>query len=281
MGAEALGPALERLSPQAPIAVLIHGYRYQPGHPTECPHRDLFAPDDMRLGVPSWPKGLGLTGDDGLAVCFGWSARGTLVRAYHQAEVAAAQLSHVLAGLRAVAPQRRIALMGHSLGARVALGAMAQAGAGCTDLALLLAPAELAAPGQRLAATPGVRSADVLCVDSAENRAFDLGFGLLMGAGTIGRAMPQAPNWHPLRLDCPAVLDALARLGRPVAPARARLCHWGTYSRPGTLPLYRALIDGSLPMPALRDALALASASRPRRRPLALPVWPASPGQAA
>lgn len=242
-----LAVALQGLAPGAPVAVLIHGYRYAPGHPRECPHLDLFARTDRHPRLPSWPRALGLDGGDGLAVCFGWPARGTLQGAYRRAGVAGAQLASVLEAMRTAAPGRRIALVGHSLGARVAISALGAARPGCVDLGLLLAPAELA--GVALAPC----GAEVICVDSAENRVFDLGFGLVMRAPTLARNLPQAPGWCALALDCPETLAGLERLGWPVAPAAARVCHWGVYSRPGTMALYRALIDGRLPVCALHD----------------------------
>ncbi|MFE3837848.1 hypothetical protein [Pseudogemmobacter sonorensis] len=66
---------------------------------------------------------------------------------------------------------------------------------------------------------------------------------------------PAPEQWHDLWLDRPEVLAALARFGHRIAPPRSRICHWSSYLRPGALPLYRAILDGSLPVSALPRAL--------------------------
>lgn len=261
-GLAALAPALAGLPGGAPVAVLVHGYRYAPGHPRDCPHDDILAPE----GAASWPRGLGLAGLGGLAVCFGWQARGGLHAAYGRAGAAGQALADLVAHLRTVAPGQRIALMGHSLGARVVLSALAALPAGAADLAILLAPAELAGPGAAALAAPAARGLPVIHVTSAENALFERGFGLLMGAAPIGLAPVRHPGWIDLRLDDPAVLAALARLGHPVGPRAARICHHSSYTRPGALALQGALIAGRLGPGALRDALPAAAPRPPRWR---------------
>lgn len=60
----ALGRALAALPPEAPVVVLIHGYRFQPGRPAQCPHRHILssAPKIKDGREISWPQHLALDG---------------------------------------------------------------------------------------------------------------------------------------------------------------------------------------------------------------------------
>ena len=71
------------LPAEAPIVVMIHGYRYSPSQPAHDPHRHILSldPDPRQRRATSWPRALGFGGvhpQDGLAIAFGWEARGTL-----------------------------------------------------------------------------------------------------------------------------------------------------------------------------------------------------------
>jgi hypothetical protein len=62
--------------------------------------------------------------------------------------------------------------------------------------------------------------------------------------------------------------QALARLGFPLRPASARICHWQPYLRPGVFALYRALLARSLGQGQIRAQLR-ACASQPTAGALA------------
>ncbi|MFN6978404.1 MAG: hypothetical protein ACK4OP_09795, partial [Gemmobacter sp.] len=82
-------------------------------------------------------------------------------------------------------------------------------------------------------------------------------------APMLGEGLPEPrAHWTDVHLHDTESLARLAALGHPVAPPQARVCHWSAYTRPGALPLYRALIDGTLPA----DRLAAALPARPARR---------------
>lgn len=141
-----------------PVAILIHGFQFDPATSRFCPphhpkatnpHCRLYHFDEhdeaveMRHHSTGWPRGLGFERDDagraGLAIGFGWDSNPSLFHslfehglnhyavAYNRAEVAAWHLVAVIETLTRLAPGRRIDLFCHSLGSRVVLRALAQA----------------------------------------------------------------------------------------------------------------------------------------------------------
>ncbi|MCK5502398.1 MAG: hypothetical protein KAI82_14255, partial [Tritonibacter mobilis] len=81
-----------------PVVIMVHGYKYQPGNPNHCPHRHILSldPQHMPWRAPSWPRQLGFglgRRDEGLAVAFGWDARGTLASAQARALAAGRALA--------------------------------------------------------------------------------------------------------------------------------------------------------------------------------------------
>ncbi|MEM9199547.1 MAG: alpha/beta hydrolase [Pseudomonadota bacterium] len=149
--------------PGAPIAVLIHGYRFDPGTPDHDPHRLLYAqaPARQSAKLASWTDGLGFGAgpETGLAIGFGWPARAahlpSLVRlghtgfaeVYARAGAAGAALAALIAQIAHLAPNRPIDILAHSLGARVALSALPRLGpaaAGAVGRLILLGGAEYA-----------------------------------------------------------------------------------------------------------------------------------------
>ena len=94
----ALWAAAAALPPRAPLIVMLHGYRFSPSSPAHDPHAHILSldPDPQARRVVSWPRALGF-GDasdpaEGLAVAFGWEARGSLRGAYAEAARAGAEL---------------------------------------------------------------------------------------------------------------------------------------------------------------------------------------------
>ncbi len=258
----ALGASLHKLPAHAPIVVLIHGYKFSPSHPRSDPHRLIFAPHDIHTKpkFASWPRGLGFaseTIDDGLCIGFAWPASqrdlpgsrlGTFARTYLAAARAGRQLARVISAIRAMAPSRSVHLLAHSLGARVALQAIAAAPPGAVGQTILLGGAEY--DGNALAClTQGAGpAAQVFNVTARENALFDLLLnrfspperpGLQPLSTGLGR---RAPNTFDLPLDQSATLAMLQRRGIALAPQARRICHWSFYTRPGTMALYESIL---------------------------------------
>lgn len=283
----ALPPRLLRLAaalpPAAPIVVMVHGYRYSPSDPRRDPHRHIlsphFGPGDA---VMSWPRGLGISLqpkqagglDEGLAVALGWEAGGWLRKAYEQAGQTGAALSRIVAAL-AQAGGRPVAVIGHSLGGRVALSCLATAERDSLSRLVLLNAAEFRDAAERALASPAGRRAEVLNVISRENDLFDVALERLIAGGrrrAIGLGLPQSrPNWIDLQIDQERSLRALAGLGYPVAARRRLLSHWSPCQTPGLFELYRTVLctPRALPWSVLRQHLP----GRPEPRWSRLTAW--------
>lgn len=257
--------AVSGLSHSAPIVIMVHGFRYCPRSNHTNPHAQILslAPTSNHWKIVSWPQRLQLTGENGLAVGFGWSARGTIWQAYQAAAGAGARLADFIALLHQVAPNRPIHLIAHSLGARVALHGLQQTGPNTVGRAILISPAVFT----REAATLP-RTADVFSMISRENTAYDLMLraALPHQGVTLGRGGPDLPNWLDIRLHCHGTLSTLHGLGHKIAAPDRRVCHWSGYLRPGVWDFYRTLLTrpGELPLPYLRGALAGVSPAQPR-----------------
>jgi hypothetical protein len=146
------------LADDAPLAILVHGFQFNPAtapfspphHPkAENPHARLYHFErhpvevEMRYHSTGWPVALGFAPDDGgaagLVIGFGWDSDPSLFSslfahglnhyavAYNRAEVAAWHLLALIDALIRLRPGRRIDLFCHSLGSRVVVRALAQA----------------------------------------------------------------------------------------------------------------------------------------------------------
>ncbi|MEM1387711.1 MAG: alpha/beta fold hydrolase [Pseudomonadota bacterium] len=244
-----LTQALRATPPGSPVAILVHGFKFCPFHPGFNPHRHIFAldpPATCRKAL-SWPTALGFTSPEpqaGLCLPFGWSARGSIWRAWHQALSAGRALAKLL---DTVAAQRDgpVDIIAHSLGARVALTALAETKSPVGRV-ILMAGAEFCATAATAMVQPEARGAEVFNVISRANDPYDALVEWLMPAPEAGDrvlgAAPRIPGWLNLQIDDPATRDALAPFGAVIAPARTRLCHWSSYLRPGLMPFYGALL---------------------------------------
>lgn len=265
----------------ARVTVMLHGYRYAPGGGPADPHATLYAlaPDRRVRRVVSWPRKLGLA-RGGIGIGFGWCGGGSLWRAEAAAGRAGAGLAQLVRALRA-AGAGPVGMIGHSLGARVALAALPHLDPGDAGRLVLLAAAEFRERAAAALATPAGRAAEVLNVTSRENDLFDALSEALLGArgrglGPALGAGLTAPNAVTLQIDSAAHRAGLAALGYRIAGPGLRLCHWSAYLRPGLFPLYRAFLGdpGRLPLPLLRAALAAAPAPRWSRLIAPLPPAP-------
>ncbi|WP_428515651.1 alpha/beta hydrolase [Roseovarius sp.] len=289
---EAPLPSLRRaLVRPGPIIVMTHGFKYAPGHPAACPHKHILALDpEMRTWkAKSWPRGLGFGADrpdEGLAIGFGWSARGTIWNAYRQAERAGLCLAELVTMIRRVAPDRPVHLVAHSMGARVALGALPHLRAGAIGRVLLLNGAEYGTAARAAIESEAGRAAEIISVTTRENDLFDFLMERLISAPehgdrSLAQALPQRPNTLTVQLDHPDTLPSLERAGFRVAPGRARFyCHWSTYLRDGLFDFYRALLREPQHVTLSRLRAQLPDMPDPRwsrvlpwPRP-ALPAWP-------
>ena len=264
---------LARLSPTAPVVAMVHGFRFAPDAGQHCPFGHIFALDPKAELVKrrdktlvSWPRHLGLGGAAGLAIGFGWPARGTLGQVNRRAEQAGAALAQLAAAIAEIDPRRRLDIIGHSLGARAALASLHYAKAGHMGRLILLAAAETRQPALRAMRTPAGQSAQIVNVTTRENDLFDAVYewGVALGRDTaIGQGLGcSLPNWINLQLDAPRSLNALAEFGFALPSPPARICHWSPYIRPGIFGLYRAILNGSLNLNALATAMPAAQTQR-------------------
>lgn len=270
---QALWDVAAALPPGAPVIVMIHGYRFSPGSPEHDPHAHILSlnPPPQARRTTSWPRALGFTDADdpaqGLALGWGWEARGRLRASYARAADAGAELAGILDGL-AVTAGRPVALIGHSLGARVALAALERATPGAVGRLILLAGAELRPRAEAAIASPAGLLAEVINVTTRENDVYDFGMELVMSCGrrrALGFGLERArANWLDLQIDSPAVMEALRGLGYPVAGPVSRFCHWSPYMRPGLFDFYAEALRApeALPLPMLRGLLPASGSHR-------------------
>ena len=151
------------IPPGAPIVVMVHGYRFSPSRPEHDPFAHIMAAARARPGRRAlpWPWHLGFgRGDpaEGLAIAFGWEARGAFWRAHAEAARAGAALAGVIDTLRAALPGRPVNVIAHSLGARVTLRAMRLLPEGAMRRVVLLSPAEHRGAARRAMASPAGRN---------------------------------------------------------------------------------------------------------------------------
>lgn len=278
-------PARDRLARLArgtgPVVIMLHGYKYAPGHRLHCPHSKIFG-----MAATGWPPALGIgigRADEGLGIAFGWSSRASFRAAHGQARALGEPLARVIRILRTKAPERPVHVIAHSLGSETALSCLAHLPGGSVDRMLLLTGASHRAHAALMLQTPAGRTAEVFNVTSRENDLFDTLFEKLIAPldpldGALGRGI-EAPNALNLQLDCPETLGALAKLGLPVAPSDRTVCHWSSYRRPGVMGFYQALMrePSRLPLAMLAARLPAEQAPRWSRLRAVLEKDPAAP----
>lgn len=251
---------LDRLAPDRPVPILIHGFRYAPSVPGRDPHETILSrAESLPGGDLPWPRHLGLTaGGPDLGIAFGWKGCGSFWHARAEARRAGLALAALVGRIRALSPRRRVTVLAHSLGARVVLSALPATASGDIARTVLLFPAVLRSEVEAALASHGARATEIVHVTSRENRLFDLlasllasgGFGRPAGAGHAARHA----GWADVRLDCPQTLAHLNLLGFAIGGPERRICHWSSYMRPGVFALYRALIAEAEALPLDRLA---------------------------
>ncbi|MBO9467288.1 alpha/beta hydrolase [Tropicibacter sp. R15_0] len=247
-----------------PVTIMIHGFKYQPGAPGFCPHDGIFSrtPLAKTARTVSWPRHLGLRGQngEGLGISFGWSARGNIWAAYDRAALAGQSLARLVGHIHQLSPCRKVRLVAHSLGARVALHTIRNSHTKTITHAVLLAAAEFGGPAKDALDCENGWATQVLNVSSRENDLYDFLLERLVKRSTrtekaLGHGCTRLPNMATLQLDDPNSLSALKAAGYPIAKPQKRICHWSPYLRPGVFPLYRAFLTGRLPLARLQAIL--------------------------
>ena len=282
-----IAASLAALPPGSPVVVMVHGKGYRPGAAGLDPHQLIFAPraGHGRSRNISWPRRLGfaLPGPRqplGLCIGFGWDSAGRVWQATDEADAIAPMLARLVHLVRRIDPARRVDLIGHSLGARVILGAVPLVGAGAIGRVFLLAGADFTRHAAQALTSPAGREAEFFNITTRENDLFDFLYERAVApfgrAAALGRGLSGAANWLDVQIDHPATRAALSNLGLPIAAAEARICHWSVYLRPGVFRLYRRMIHDRqrLSLPVLRAALDATPQPRWSRLLADLPLMP-------
>lgn len=269
-----LAERLKRLPSNAPVVILLHGYKFSPHHPRTDPHRLIFAPETRtsRPRFTSWPRGLGFDADrpsTGLCIGFGWPAAdrdhpghklGAFDRVYGSAATAGRALARVIEAIAQLAPGRPIDLVAHSLGARVALQCLPHAAPGTVGQVILMGAAEYDGPAAACLRVGAGLRAQVYNITTRENDVFDLLLQRFAPPGNAGeRPLSRGLGQHlrncvDLALDGPQAPQLFARRGIALGPRRPGISHWGFYTRPGTFALYADILrkPHNWTVPALR-----------------------------
>jgi hypothetical protein len=268
---ETLQTAVARLPADAPVTILVHGYRYSwrplRGLPCHDPHRLLYVLDDLapcarkRPRTANWPRALGYSEkefEDGLCIALGWDARhwrpghDCFAKVHRTAERTAAALVRLVHLVAEADPRRRVDCLSHSLGARVVLQALRRAPGLPVARAILLGAAEHAGEARAALAAQDLAGSttEFFHVIARANDIYDALFQLFaprpaepgdVPLGVRGLGRPHR-RWLDLQLDHPEVRHWLTRQG--LAPERPpeRISHWSFYADPGAMAFYRAIL---------------------------------------
>lgn len=257
-----LAETLETQPVSRPVFVLLHGLRYDAATPSTDPAASIFSaiPPKGDPRTVSWPRHLGFgrgRAEEGLCIGLSWPARTGLRQAYNRAADAGRSLAHLVDLIRFADPRRKIVVLAHSLGARVALCALPHIRTGRIHRMVFVYGAEIGSEATRLLGTATRPLPDILNVTSRENRIIDRAFATAITgcpwAKTIGGRGAAQPLWTDLPLHDPATLALLRAHGYPISTALRPICHWSGYLRPGVFAVYRDFLNGSgaLPLPQL------------------------------
>ncbi|QPH52990.1 alpha/beta fold hydrolase [Pontivivens ytuae] len=253
-------PALaELLERPGPVTILLHGFKFCPLHEPSAgdpalrdPHRLVYAAEpEVRCGrMVSWP---GMLERNGPVIGVGWPAmhrgRGTwgaiagFAEVYERAGAVARQVARLMDRIAALDPHRRIDLVGHSLGGRVALAALPHLMRAEPRRVLLWGAAERQTVADAAVAEAPART-EIVSVTARSNARYDAMFECFApGAGrSMGRGLDR-PGLATLQLDDPVTEASLSVRGLPLDAWPQRHCHWSFYRRGGTGALYADLLD--------------------------------------
>ncbi|MEL6294959.1 MAG: alpha/beta hydrolase [Pseudomonadota bacterium] len=256
-----------------PVIVMIHGFKYDPNCGSCSPHSTIFArtahPD--RTDDTQWPRHLGFGNghaDEGLAIAFGWRARGNLWRAERSARAAGRNLARVVREIRNIAPERPVHMVTHSLGSEVAFAALERLPTRSVGRIFALTAASYVSRANAAMQTPAGRTSELFNVTSRENDVFDFMYERMIapperGDWAMGTGV-ELPNAVNIQIDCPETLRRLTDFGGHIEPSNRRVCHWSGYTRPGVLRFYKLAMrqPDRVPLDALRRALPAQTAPR-------------------
>ena len=189
----ALAPALRlALASTGPIVIMIHGYKFDPTHRQTCPHRHILSLSPKRdcVKAVSWPRGLGFSGQvtgEGLAIGFGWFARGTTWGAYGRAAQAGRALAELIEMIARLAPDRPLHLLAHYLGARVALTALPHIKTARVGRVILLSGADYGQTAREALQSPAGQSTENHQCHQPRERPVRFPAGALGDAARAGR----------------------------------------------------------------------------------------------
>lgn len=274
---EGLRRSVAQLRHEAPIILMIHGYRFSPHEPLHSPHEHILSAHPSRRcwKARSWPRQLRLDQNGALGIAFGWNARDSFWEAFERTPAAATALADLIATLQAIAPTVPIHILAHSLGARIALQALSGLAPGSVRRLILLSAAAFQTDATSALAGPAGKCVEVFNVQGRENTLFDL---LLRGAypwagPTLGRGGVAARNWIDIPLHRTDIRDQLRSLGYPIGAAAVPICHWSSYLRPGVFGLYRSVFyePRSTPLHLLKRHLAPQRSTEPLWSRMGLP----------
>lgn len=264
--ATVLARHLERLPKSAKVTILIHGYQYHPDTKSDDPHRLLFAfkPAVSCWKIRSWSHGLGFTrraDENGLCIGFAWPAAAGVAKSYlttgkspfhgiyQKAPEFGRQLAELVAMVQAADPGRRIDLVAHSLGARVALSSLPHLEKH-PERIILLGGAEFDSQARRfLEGKPKNRTAHIYSFTARSNDIYDAAFEMFaprtsstdMPIGSGGKV--DHPNWINIQIDRAEVSNWINAQDIPLRPVHRHFCHWSFYTRHGAFGIYRAILD--------------------------------------
>lgn len=245
----------------APVAILIHGFRFEPGaygDPQTLLYRAEPVPTSRRRRprLAAWPHALGFSATDpgdGLAIAFGWCAKSRLhdfASAYRAAEAAGGALARIVEQVRHLAPGRRVDVFAHSLGARVALAAARQLPKGAFGRLIFLGAAEYS--GAAHAALGAAGPVEVYNILSRRNDLYDSLFAAFAPRperegdrplGMTGLAIDGIEaRGLDIQIDHPETSHWLRRRGVALDPGPWRFSHWSFYADPGAMALYTRIL---------------------------------------
>lgn len=247
----------------SPVVILVHGYKFDPARPEADPHRSLYAfrPEADCWKVRSWPAGLGFAddaGETGLCIGFGWpadlpplhilrSGRTGFAAVYERAAGYGLRLAELVALVQRLAPGRPVDILAHSLGARLALGALPRMDRRPGRI-VLLGAAEFESRTHEALGAMTVAAPEIYNVTCRANDLYDLMFetfapGRSRGERAIGLGLRhRPPHWLDLQIDRRQVTAWINARGIPLAASGARLCHWDFYTRDGAMAVYQAIL---------------------------------------
>jgi pimeloyl-ACP methyl ester carboxylesterase len=269
----AVKAALDRLSTDGPVVIMLHGYKYDPDVPNANPHRLLFAFDPYHSGkrTTSLPRQLGLNQKGTLAVGFAWRARGTIWHAHRNAARAAHDLGALIRQIKRLGPNRQVHIVAHSLGARVALCALEHLDKGDVGRMILITPAAFECELRKAQQTPAGQTVEIINVRARANLFFDLLLWLALPhwGYTMSFGRLRCQNMLDLVIDHNTTLNGLETAGFAMTRPNARICHWSGYLRQDICAVYQALLHRpqTTPLPYLQALIDAKPSSRSQVSP--------------